>query len=76
MKRREFIAGLGGAAAVGARGAWGQQNGRVRRIGVLSGVAEGDPNIWLATFEQELARLGWTQGRNAQIEVRWSSGET
>jgi putative ABC transport system substrate-binding protein len=76
MRRRDFIAGLGGAAVVGSRGALGQQNGRVRRIGVLSGVAEGDPNIWLATFEQELARLGWTQGRNAQIEVRWSSGET
>ena len=75
MKRREFIAGLGGAAAVGARGAWGQQNGRVRRIGVLLGVAEGTPNIWLTTFEQELARLGWTQGRNAQIEVRWSGGD-
>ena len=75
MRRREFITLMGGAAATWPMVARAQQNERVRRIGVLLGVAEGDPNMWLATFERELARLGWIQGRNAQIEVRWSGGD-
>jgi putative tryptophan/tyrosine transport system substrate-binding protein len=64
MRRREFIAGLGGAAAwpVVARA---QQGDRVRRIGVLTAVSE------IPAFAQRLADLGWTVGRNVQVDVRF-----
>jgi putative tryptophan/tyrosine transport system substrate-binding protein len=72
MKRREFIAGLGGAAAwpLAARA---QQTERVRRIGVIIGADENDP-VWktrLSAFTQALANLGWTDGGNARIDFRW-----
>jgi putative ABC transport system substrate-binding protein len=69
--RRDFIAGLGGAAAwlLAARA---QQGDRVRRIGVLSLGDENDP-VWkpyLSAFTQALAGLGWTDGRNVRLDVR------
>ena len=67
MRRREFIAGLGTAAAwpVAARA---QQPDRMRRIGMLWPYTEGDPeaNAWLATFQEELEKLGWVEGRNVR----------
>jgi putative ABC transport system substrate-binding protein len=76
MKRREFITLLGGAAAwpLAARA---QQGGRARRIGVLIGGDENDPEgkARLSAFTQALAGLGWTDGRNARIDVRWSGGD-
>jgi ABC-type uncharacterized transport system substrate-binding protein len=76
MKRRTFIAGLGSAAAW-PNMALAQQPGPVRRIGVLMGFNDSDPEgrAWLSKFTQELAALGWTGGRNAQIEVRWGGGD-
>jgi hypothetical protein len=75
MRRREFIAGLGSAAAwpVAARA---QQAERVRRIGVLSGVAESDieSQIWDAAFRKRLGELGWIDGRNIHIDYRWGAG--
>jgi hypothetical protein len=77
MQRREFIAGLGGAAAwsVAARA---QQGDRVRRIGVLMAGDENDPvrgtKGWLSRFTQGLAELGWTEGRNLRMDVRWDGG--
>jgi putative ABC transport system substrate-binding protein len=72
MKRREFIAGLGGAVAwpVVARG---QQGERVRRIGVLNAGDENDPQQKLvrSAFTQALADLGWTEGRNVRMDFRW-----
>jgi putative ABC transport system substrate-binding protein len=72
MKRREFIAGLGGAAAwpLAARA---QQGDRVRRIGVLMPFDENDPEPKrrLSAFTQALAGLGWTDGRNVRIDLRW-----
>src|SRR6516164_6278521 len=70
MKRRTFIAGLGGAAAwpMVARA----QSERVRRIGVLMGVGEPDNQASYAAFVEALQRLGWTDGRNVQIETRWA----
>src|SRR6516164_3878711 len=73
LRRREFIAGLGGAAAwpLGARA---QQAVRARRIGVLMGGEENDP-AWkrrVSVFTKALADLGWTDGRNARIVLRWS----
>ena len=76
MKRREFITLLGGAAAwpLAARA---QQGDRVRRIGVLIGGDENDP-VWkprLSAFTQALAGLGWTDGRNLRIDLRWYGGD-
>ena len=75
MRRREFIAGLGGAAAwpVVARG---QQGGRVRRIGVLMNLAAEDPvSIARAkAFAQGLQALGWVDGQNVQVDYRWGAG--
>jgi putative tryptophan/tyrosine transport system substrate-binding protein len=75
VKRREFIAGLGGAAAwpLAARA---QQDGRMRRIGVLMPFSDGDPGAtgWLTEFTQALAERGWIDGRNVRIDVRWAAG--
>ena len=75
MRRREFITLLGGAAAwpLAARA---QQAERVRRIGVLSILAESDVD-WRASikvFEHRLQELGWTAGRNIQINYRGAAG--
>jgi putative tryptophan/tyrosine transport system substrate-binding protein len=74
MKRREFIAGLGGALAwpLAARA---QQGERVRRIGVLMGFDENDPEgkTRLSAFTLGLAELGWIDGRNVRIDVRWAA---
>ena len=69
MKRRAFIAALGGAAAwpVVARA----QSERMRRIGVLMNVEDADSRASYAAFVEALLRLGWTDGRNVQIETRW-----
>jgi putative tryptophan/tyrosine transport system substrate-binding protein len=74
VKRREFIAGLGGVAALPVA-AHAQQYDRVRRIGMLWPYAEGDPeaNAWLATFREELEKLGWVEGRNVRIDHRWAA---
>ena len=72
MKRREFIALLGGAAATWPLAARAQQGERMRRIGVLMN-AEDDPvgQARLSAFVQTLQSLGWTAGRNVQIDIRW-----
>jgi putative tryptophan/tyrosine transport system substrate-binding protein len=73
MRRRAFIAGLGSAAAwsVVARA----QGERVRRIGVLMSGGENDPvqKTRLSAFTQALADLGWTDGRNVRMDVRWAA---
>jgi putative ABC transport system substrate-binding protein len=76
MRRRTFIAGLVSAAAwpVAARA---QQGERVRRIGVLMSVDENDPEgkLRYSAFAQALADLGWTDGRNALMDLRWGGGD-
>jgi putative ABC transport system substrate-binding protein len=72
IRRREFIALFGGAAAwpLAARA---QQGDRVRRIGVLMPGNENDP-VWkprLSAFTQALADLGWADGRNVRMDLRW-----
>jgi putative ABC transport system substrate-binding protein len=76
VRRREFIALLGGAAAWPG-GAHAQQGGRVRRIGVLIPLAMDDPEAKarVAAFQQGLEHLGWTDGRNVQIDIRWAGGD-
>jgi len=75
MRRREFIAGLGGAAAwpLAARA---QQPDRVRRIGVVMVGDESDPmtKARVSAFTQALADLGWTEGRNVRMDLRWGVG--
>src|SRR6516162_10377917 len=72
IQRREFITLLGGAAAwpLAARA---QQGDRVRRIGVLMRSDENDPVLktQLSAFIQALAGLGWTDGRNMRLDLRW-----
>src|SRR5260221_12384741 len=77
MKRRQFITLLGGAAAAWPLAARGQQPDRVRRIGVLMGLAESDPEakVRAAVFERALQELGWTRGRNIRIDYRWAPGD-
>ena len=75
MRRREIIALLGGAAAAWPLGAHAQQADRMRRIGVLMGVAADDPEgqARVTMFVQALQQLGWTDGRNMRIDVRWGA---
>jgi putative ABC transport system substrate-binding protein len=77
MRRREVILVLGGAAAwpLAARA---QQPSSVRRIGVLMSAPETDPEgtVRLKAFQQGLQELGWSVGRNLQIDVRWTAGNS
>jgi ABC-type uncharacterized transport system substrate-binding protein len=72
IPRRELIMLLGGAAAL-PLAARAQQGERMRRIGVLMGATESDPvnQARLAAFLDGLQQLGWTDGRNVRIEIRW-----
>jgi putative ABC transport system substrate-binding protein len=76
MRRREFITLLGGAAAGWPLAVQAQQPERMRRVGVLMGPAESDPQgqSEMTAFRQGLQALGWT-GRNVRIAYRWADGE-
>ena len=77
MKRRAFIPLLGGAAATWPRAARAQQPERMRRVGVLVGTygqtdREGQDRI--AAFLDTFRKLGWSDGRNVRIDLRWGAG--
>jgi putative tryptophan/tyrosine transport system substrate-binding protein len=74
MQRRKFITLLGGGA-VWPLAARAQQPDRMRLIGVLMAYAESDriAQSWLAAFKGALSKLGWTEGSNLRIELRWSA---
>jgi putative ABC transport system substrate-binding protein len=76
IRRREFITLLGGAA-VWPLAASAQQGDRVRRIGVLMSGDENDPVLktYVSAFTQALAGLGWTNGRNVRIDLRWGGAD-
>src|SRR5262249_31935664 len=76
MRRREFITLLGGATAAWPLAARAQQPERMRRIGVLTGLAANDPEgqARVAAFLQGLEESGWSVGRNVRIDIRWSAG--
>ena len=76
IRRREFVTLVGGAAAwpLAARA---QQRDRVRRIGVLIQYDENEPlaKARVSAFTQALAGLGWTDGRNVRMDLRWGGGD-
>jgi putative tryptophan/tyrosine transport system substrate-binding protein len=76
VRRREFVAGLGSAAAWPLAARAQQQGDRPRRVGVVMRNDENDPEgrADLAAFAQRLADLGWMEGANLRIDVRWAAG--
>jgi putative ABC transport system substrate-binding protein len=73
MRRREFIALLGSAAAAWPLAARAQSSSRVRLVGGLFGLAERDPEVqaWVTAFRQQLAELGWVEGEKIRFEFRF-----
>src|SRR5499427_1193480 len=73
LKRREFMALIGGAAAwpLAVRA---QQSEPMRRVGVLIALPENDPELqkWIAAFRRGLEKLGWSEGRNVQLDYRFA----
>ncbi len=76
MKRRSFI-GLVGSAAVWPLAARAQQAERMKRVGILMSTAETDPQeiSSVSAFRTELAKLGWVQGKNLDLSVRWGAAD-
>src|SRR6185295_7290026 len=77
IRRREFVAALGGTVTAWPLAARAQQPERMRRIGVLMGFAEEDHDAQarIAGFKQALEGLGLTDGRNIEFNYRWSLGD-
>jgi putative ABC transport system substrate-binding protein len=77
MKRREVIKLIGGAAASWPLAVHAQQNDEIRRIGVVVNVAADDPEAQtsIAAFKQAMQQLGWSEGRNLQIDFRGAAGD-
>ena len=76
MRRREFIGAIAGAA-VAPSAVRAQQGGAVRRVGILMGSAESDPEAQsrVAAFRLALQDLKWVDGRNVRFDVRWGAGD-
>jgi putative tryptophan/tyrosine transport system substrate-binding protein len=74
MRRRDFITIVAGSAVPWPLVARAQQPDKVRELAILMGFAESDPvaQSMVATFRGTLAKLGWTEGRNIRIELRWA----
>jgi hypothetical protein len=77
MRRRDFMKIIGGAAAGWPLAARAQQPDRARRVGVLNIGSESDPDgqANVAEFRRSLAELGWSDGRNVRIELRWGAAD-
>jgi putative ABC transport system substrate-binding protein len=78
MRRRDFIKVSVGTVAGWPLAARAQQSDRRRLIGVLMGFEQSDPDAryWLSAFQGALANLGWTEGNNLRIELRWATSDT
>ena len=74
MTRREFITLIGAAAAC-PHTAWGQQAERMRLVGILLPIGKDDPDYrpWISAFRQGLQELGWIEGRNVRLDIRWGT---
>jgi len=77
MRRRDFIKGIVGSATAWPLAARAQQGESVRRIGVLMNRAASDPQgqSRVAAFKQRMQQLGWSEGRNVQVDVRWGEDD-
>lgn len=77
MRRRDFIAAFAGVAAAWPLAARAQQAEQMRRIGVLMNVVADDPQgqARIVAFQQRLQQLGWSEGRNVQIDIRWGGND-
>jgi putative ABC transport system substrate-binding protein len=77
IQRREFVALIGAAAAAWPLALRAQQSERPRRIAMLNNLAEGDRDTqaWIGAFRQRLESLGWSEGRNLKIDIRWGAGD-
>ena len=75
MRRREFLGALGSAAIAWPFAARAQQPERMRHIGLLAAAAADEPEYQarMTAFRQGLEQLGWTDGRNARIDIRWAT---
>jgi putative ABC transport system substrate-binding protein len=78
MRRREFISLLGSAVVSWPLAARAQQPDRMRRVGVLFATGESDPDTRarIAAMRHELQSLGWSEGKNLRIDVRYGDGNT
>jgi putative ABC transport system substrate-binding protein len=76
MKRRDLLALIGGAAALRPSVSFAQQSPEMRRVGVLMSTRAIDPEgpARFVAFQEGLQKLGWTDGRNVLVEVRWGGG--
>ena len=77
MRRRDFIVLLGGAVAAWPLAARAQQSDRMRRLGILMGLSEGDAEgrARVLAVRQRLQDAGWTEGRNIQIDYRFAAAD-
>jgi putative ABC transport system substrate-binding protein len=77
MRRREFTSLLGGAAVAWSVAARAQQTERMRRIAILTFSAENDQEgqSSIAAFREEIGKLGWVEGRNCTIDIRWAAAD-
>ena len=75
MRRREFIAGLGGAAAAAARSARAGARAARRRADVYDRRRTANRTARIAALHHGLQEAGWSVGRNVRIDVRWSGGD-
>src|SRR5580704_10683297 len=75
--RRQFISALGGATIAWPLAARAEQPERMRRLAILMGYAEADPEAQsrIAAFQHELSKAGWLPGRNLQIDYRWANAD-
>ena len=74
MQRRDFITLLGGAVAAWPLTARAQKPA-MSRVGMVLGLRESDAQPLVAALQQELQKLGWTQGRNITIDVRYATDD-
>ena len=77
MRRRDLITVIAGSAAAWSFAASAQQPERMRVIGILLGIAKDDPDYqpWISAFRQALQELGWIEGRNVRMDIRWATAD-
>src|SRR5246500_3090282 len=72
--RRKLLAALGGAAAGGAPAARAQQAASLPTVGFLGAGSPATADVWVSAFTSRLRELGWIEGRNIKIDLRWAEG--